>query len=438
MFSSRKLQQQLAQVLQERDQLRSVLDALRNAMAVVEFSPDGTVLEVNDTFCAVTGYTAQELRGAQHRVLCTPEFAGSSEYQRFWQRLRQGESFNGQFKRLAKGARPIWLEATYAPVRDATGNVQRIVKIASDVTARVQEANRARNLLEALNRSMAVIEFDMDGTVLDANPVFLQTMGYRLEEIRGTHHRRFCKPEYVASTDYAQLWAQLKQGHFFAGQVERVTHDGRTIWLEATYNPVRDDEGRLARVIKFASDVTERVLQAQAAQQGTSTAFRIAQDTEKLSADGEGIILKAVRTMNGLSDQLGHASQQVQGLGEKTGEITSIVNTIKAIADQTNLLALNAAIEAARAGESGRGFAVVADEVRKLAERTTNSTSEIARMIGEIQSGTRGVIDSMQHSLDAAQEGVALANGAGEAIGQIRAGAHNVVDVVQQLSRMAG
>ena len=428
------LKQQLAASEAARLPLQSLVDALHRTVAMIEFSPDGTILEANDNFCLVMGYRRDEIVGQHHRIFCTAELAGSAEYGRFWEQLRRGDAFSGKFERQRKDGSAVWLEATYIPVRDAGGAVRRIVKIASDITARIVEATHTRNLVSALDRSMAVIEFDVDGIIQGANDNFLATLGYRLEEIRGRHHRMFCTPEFVDSPAYQDMWHQLARGEFFAGECERVHKNGQSIWLEATYNPIQDDSGKIYRVIKVATDITERVLRHQAGQRGVRTAYEVSRETEQLSADGERIILQAIDKMRGLASQVGESSRQVESLGAQTSQITSIVNTIKEIADQTNLLALNAAIEAARAGEAGRGFAVVADEVRKLAERTSQSTQEIAEMIGKIQGGTRNAVTSMEAGVAQVENGVALANQAGESILQIRDSAARVRDVVNDIT----
>jgi methyl-accepting chemotaxis protein len=258
-------------------------------------------------------------------------------------------------------------------------------------------------------------------------------MGYRKDEIIGREHRMFCPSEYAAGTQYREFWQSLRAGRFFTGLVERINRHGEPVWLEATYNPVLDEEGKPYRVVKFASDVTRRILQARAEHENAEAASRVSQEAEALSEQGEEIIRNTISQMHALSTQMNDSSGQVSGLGEKTRQITSIVNTIKEIADQTNLLALNAAIEAARAGETGRGFAVVADEVRKLAERTASATGDIAVMIEEIQGETRAVIDSMQTSLQGVEHSVTLVNEAGTAIKQIHDDAARVVTAVQSL-----
>ena len=434
MFGNKRLEAKIAALDTELATTRAVLTALERSTAVIELSLDGQVLAVNDNFCNTVGYSALELVGQPHRLLCPEDFAASRDYAAFWDRLRRGEFFRGTIQRRHKSGRDIWLEATYNPVLDSSGRVSKVVKFATDVTEQITEAARQKALVQAIERSMAVIEFSVDGTVQRANDNFLQTMGYSASEVVGRHHRQFCSPEVANSPEYGNFWARLGRGEFFTGQFARRDRQGREVWLEASYNPVFGPDGRILKVVKFASDVTAQVQRHQAERQGTATAYEVAQETRDIARDGEAIILQTVAKMQSIAAIVEQSAGLVNALGEQTTRITSIVNTIKEIADQTNLLALNAAIEAARAGETGRGFAVVADEVRKLAERTSKSTGEIGQMIAGIQAETASVNASMNNGLNEVNEGVDLASEAGAAIERMQAGAVRVVDVIHTLS----
>ena len=411
-----------------------LLDAINRSMAVIEFDLDGVVLRANDNFLKTMGYSAEQAIGQAHRRFCTAEFGRSAQYTDLWSRLKNGQFQSGTFERVDGKGQPIWLEASYNPIKDASGRVVKVVKYAMDVTAKVQQESEANAKLQAIDRAMAVIEFNLDGSILTANQNFLTRMGYTLAELKGKHHRLFCTPALVNSSGYEDFWRRLNQGELFQGQFERVDKRGQTVWLEANYNPVYDAAGRLCKVVKFASDVTTRVEQHEQDARSASAAYHISVATRKVAEQGTQVIQQAASEMREIAEDIAQSSTLIAQLGERSEQITAIVNTIRAIADQTNLLALNAAIEAARAGEQGRGFAVVADEVRQLAARTSGSTAEISSMIGLIQSETRQAIKSMEGTRGRAAEGVELANQAGTVILQIRDGASEAVDAVSMFA----
>jgi methyl-accepting chemotaxis protein len=411
-----------------------LLDAIDRSMAVIEFDLNGVVLRANDNFLMTVGYQREQVIGQQHRKFCPPEFARSSQYSELWSRLNNGHFESGTFERVNSKGEPIWLEASYNPIKDASGRVVKVVKYALDVTAKVQQESESNAKLQAIDRAMAVIEFDLSGNVITANQNFLTRMGYSLAELKGKHHRIFCTAALVNSGAYQDFWRRLNQGELFNGQFERVDKRGQTVWLEANYNPVYDASGRLCKVVKFASDVTARVEQHAEDSRSASEAYHISVETRKVAEQGTQVIQQAASEMREIAANIDESSTLIAQLGERSEQITTIVNTIRAIADQTNLLALNAAIEAARAGEQGRGFAVVADEVRLLAARTSGSTAEISSMIGLILNETRQAIKSMDGTRDRAAQGVELANQAGTVILQIRDGASHAVQAVSMFA----
>nr|WP_149088372.1 PAS domain-containing methyl-accepting chemotaxis protein [Pseudomonas prosekii] len=411
-----------------------LLEAIDRSMAVIEFDLNGVVLRANDNFLMTVGYQREQVIGQQHRKFCPPEFARSSQYSELWSRLNNGQFESGTFERVNSKGQPIWLEASYNPIKDASGRVVKVVKYALDVTAKVQQESESAAKLQAIDRAMAVIEFDLSGNVITANQNFLSRMGYSLAELKGKHHRIFCTAALVNSGAYQDFWRRLNQGELFHGQFERVDKRGQTVWLEANYNPVYDASGRLCKVVKFASDVTARVEQHAEDARSATEAYHISVETRKVAEQGTQVIQQAASEMREIAANIEESSTLIAQLGERSEQITTIVNTIRAIADQTNLLALNAAIEAARAGEQGRGFAVVADEVRLLAARTSGSTAEISSMIGLILSETRQAIKSMDGTRDRAAQGVELANEAGTVILQIRDGASHAVQAVSMFA----
>ena len=239
--------------------LDAVYRALDRIQALVEFDLDGNVVAANDNFLRIFGYEADEVLGQHHRIFCESDYAGSEEYLEFWRHLSSGECNAGEFKRLAKGGREIWLQASYNPVFDGDGKPLRVIKFATDITESRQRNAEYEGMLEAINRSQAVIEFDLQGTVLNANDNFLKIFGYRLDEVVGKHHRMFCEPGYAESTDYAEFWRRLGTGEYDADEFKRVDKNGSEIWLQASYNPIMDADDKPVKVVKFASDITTEV-----------------------------------------------------------------------------------------------------------------------------------------------------------------------------------
>jgi len=428
------LKNELAARTAEVVEFKGLIAALERSMAVVEFDLTGKVLRANDNFLKTMGYREDELLSKSHQDFCSPNLTRSKEYSEFWAQLRSGKFVSGTFQRVTGRGQNIWLEASYNPVTDERGKVLKVVKYALDVTAKVSQEAETRSKLAALDRAMAVIEFDLSGNVLVANDNFLKVMGYGAGELKGKQHRLFCEPSLVNSAEYSDFWRRLNAGEFFSGQFKRLAKNGRVVWLEASYNPVYDADGKLYKIVKFASDISNRVEKFEADSRGASRAYHISAETEKVAEHGAEVIQQTAREMRQIADNIGASARLVSQLGERSEQITAIVNTIRGIADQTNLLALNAAIEAARAGDQGRGFAVVADEVRQLAGRTSRSTAEIAEMIGMILTETRDAVASMDSTQEGAQRGVSLADQAGTVILQIRTGTSDAVQAVSMFA----
>ncbi|GHB16599.1 methyl-accepting chemotaxis protein [Salinicola rhizosphaerae] len=408
--------------------------ALDRSSAIVEFDTEMNVIAANDNFLSLMGYTREDVMGLAHPRLCTARHASSDDYRRFRERLARGEFVSGRFERLTRDGRTVWLEASYNPVKDSRGKVVRIVKLANDATPRVQQALADQSRLSALDRSMASIDFDLDGRILDVNDNFLQVTGYRRDQLIGRPHAMLCSAEYAASAEYRRFWEHLNQGEYFSGQFQRVRANGDVLWLEATYNPVYDDQGHLVRVVKFASDITQRVLRQQAESESAEMAYGISSKTQDISQQGARLLEEATAEIHKMATTIESISGRIATLRDQSEEIDTHLAAIRRVAEQTNLLALNAAIEAARAGEHGRGFAVVSHEVRQLAERAATATRDISAVIEGFQGLTTQANDDMQHCMTNVEQGVSLVGDTGQIIQEVYRHASEVVTAIGRLT----
>ncbi|UBR46625.1 methyl-accepting chemotaxis protein [Aeromonas veronii] len=426
-----KLKAELQACQMQLAQAQAFIDAVKVGVATISFTPSGEILEANPLFLNVVGYSEQEVIGKHHRIFCDAHYVQSSSYAQFWEQLRQGHSHSGTYQRFDKQGRELWLEATYFPVK-LDGKVVRVVKIASDITESYQQLSRQKAIISALDRALAIIEFTPKGEIVTANQNFLSCVGYSLSQLKGQHHRLFCDESFYREQPH--FWDDLAHGQLKSGLFSRRDSHGNEIWLEATYNPIKDESGKVVKVIKFASEVTERIKRAQAVSEAANIAQTISQETTRFAATGSELLTASVTISSAISEQVSRTSGLIGQLNEQSKSIEAIVSTISSIAEQTNLLALNAAIEAARAGDQGRGFAVVADEVRQLAARTSLSTGEIASVVQKNRELTAQITGNINEVATSAQRGKEQIGEVSGVMAQIEQGAINVTETVSNLA----
>jgi methyl-accepting chemotaxis protein len=379
--------------------------AIGRAQAVIEFNLDGTIITANDAFLKTLGYSLGEIQGKHHGMFVAPAERDSAAYREFWASLNRGEYQSAEYKRFGKGGKEVWILASYNPILDDAGKPLKVVKFASDITEQKLKTANFAGQIEAIGKSQAVIEFNMDGTVIDANENFLHTLGYSLPEIKGQHHSMFVTPQERQSDAYREFWASLNRGEFQAAEYERVGKGGKKVWIQASYNPIRDLNGKPYKVVKYATDVTKQVLVRMGNERVRGMMETVAAGAEELNSSVREIseaMLKSKDTATAAVDKVEVADQQAQRLSEAAGSMSSIVQLIGDITGQINLLALNATIESARAGEAGRGFAVVAAEVKNLANQAKQATDKIGQEIGNlngISSDVVGALNSIKNAI---------------------------------------
>ena len=434
MFANR-LKKELREKETELALYKQLYEGIRAQKIMLSIDPEKRIVDFNDKFARFVGYTLEQLKGRPLSDIVPAYVKDLPCFKNLSSAISTGSSVSDRYRFLRSDGALVWVQASWMPLADERGVVRQIQCIGSEVTESMNKARENEDFINALLRSTAVIEFDLQGHVLNANQQFLDAMGYSLERIRGEHHRIFCEPQETASADYARFWERLNRGEFVAGRFKRVDSHGRPVWLEATYNPVHDTQNRLYKVVKFATVITEQVNREEEVNDAADTAYGISQRTDTTAQQGAQVVTETVQTMQRIAQEMTSASEGIEALGKQSVLISTMVQTIGGIAQQTNLLALNAAIEAARAGEQGRGFAVVADEVRQLASRTSKATEEIVGVVQDNQKLVDAAVRDMASSRAQAETGLALANQAGDVIVEIRQGAKQVLGAVERFAR---
>ena len=460
------------------------IDAINKSQAVIEFEMDGTILDANQNFLSALGYELRDIKGKNHNMFVDSNYRNSSEYKDFWDNLKRGEFQAAEYKRIGKGGREVWIQGSYNPILNRQGQPVKVIKFATDITPQKVRNMDYRGKIEAINKSQAMIEFNLDGTVLDANENFLSALGYHLDEIKGQHHSLFVDPAERNSNEYKVFWDALRRGEYQAAEYKRIGKGGKSVWIQASYNPIINDDGVVVKVVKFATDISAQVEERMrrteiqknidrdlgeitdavantknqatnvsgAADETSSNVQSLAAGIEELVASVGEInrqVSSALDVSTEAVDQAKSTNGVVSGLADSAQNIGEVVGMISDIAEQTNLLALNATIESARAGDAGKGFAVVASEVKSLASQTAKATEEISKQINDMQTTTQdavkaiegisktiGDINEFSAAISAAMEEQTAVTG--EMSSNMQTAASGVNNITQGISEIAG
>lgn len=422
------------QVLKDADYAGQVA-AIGKSQAVIEFDLDGTIRTANDAFLQAMGYGLSDIQGQHHRMFIPADQRDSDEYKAFWKKLGQGEFDSGEYKRVANGGREVWIKASYNPIFDRKGRPFKVVKYATDVTAEKLRNADVVGQIEAIGKAQAVIEFNLDGTIITANANFLSAMGYTLDEVKGRHHRMFMPAGQGETPEYAAFWEKLGRGEYQAGQFLRAAKGGEEVWIQASYNPILDLNARPFKVVKYASDVTEQVRARKRAEHVGSLLESVAAGAEELNASVREIsdsMGRSKETTTSAFDLVVATDESANELGTSTKSLSHILEVIDNITGQINLLALNATIESARAGEAGKGFAVVANEVKNLANQAKNATQQIAERIDNMETVSGHVVGSLSQIRSAMEQVLEYVASTATAVEEQSAVANDMSSTIQR------
>lgn len=434
MFGNKALQLENQQLRERLNMFLQVRDSLNQKMMYLLLDARGHVEKANDIFLSEMQSDATFITGKLLTDLVPAHLRQTAHFQKLQTALAQGQVYVGVWQVEDRQKNQYWFRAGLCPVRNSNGQLDHFELYASNLTRTIDTSQQHDALIRAMQRSMAVIEFDMQGHVLHANELFLRGMGYQLSDIQGKHHRLFCPPEISNSAEYQQFWQQLQQGQFVAARFRRIDRRGNDVWLEASYNPIQNAAGQYVKVVKFATVITEQIRQEQEVAAAAAVAYDTSSLTDQSARQGMQVMHDTAAVMQALETQMAAAVGNINDLARQSQLINSIIQSISSIADQTNLLALNAAIEAARAGDQGRGFAVVADEVRQLASRTSAATAEITEVVNRNQQLSQSAVSIIEGSQQQALQVNQLVGQARDVINDIQSAAQKVVDAVSQFA----
>ena len=376
----------ITDVILKQQELEGQMGAINAAMAYIEFRPDGTVIKANDLFLQALKYNnQQEIEGKHHRIFCDSNYVRSREYEQFWNNLRNGEAQIGEFKRIGKDGSDVWIQANYTPVKDDKGNVIKIIKLATDITLQKIKTMDFQGQLEAIGRSNAVIEFNMDGTIITANDNFLKALGgYSISEIKGKHHRMFVDPSYARSAEYSDFWKKLNNGEFVVGTYTRIDKHGKEVYIQASYNPILDINGKPVKVVKYALNMTE-VIRAIKGMASGDLSLRC--DT---SVDNGGLTAEINKALENLNSVLGQINQGSDVVAKSSNLLQKKVDEMK-----RNATEVSTAISQMAKGAQDQ--AQKTDESSKLVNHVMSSSNEMEKKANVInKAAERGLESSNQ------------------------------------------
>jgi len=410
----------------ERQQMKGLLEAIDSAYAYIEFDVQGQVLKANANFLNLMGYHSDEICGKHHRLFVDANYAASNEYAQFWRNLMAGLIQSAVYKLLSKDGREVWIQAVYAPIKDEMGRIYKVVKIATDITTQNLQNADYQGQIEAISKSQAVIEFKMDGTVITANQNFLDALGYSLNEIKGQHHSLFVSQEEKNSLEYRQFWDTLNRGQFQQAEYKRIGKGGREVWIQATYNPILDLNGKPFKVVKFATDISKEKEQVRILLGNVSAAAQgdLTQEITILGEDPIGKIGSGLKILlNDLRKSIGNIAQNANTLGASSEELTAVSQTMSSNAEETS--------------NQSNVVSAAAEQVNRNIEVVASGTEEMTVSIKEIAKNTNEAAKVAVNAVKFANETNKIVNNLGDSSAEIGKVIKVITSIAQQTNLLA-
>jgi methyl-accepting chemotaxis protein len=412
------------------DELQAKVAAISRSTGIIEFNLDGTVITANENFLAVVGYRLDEVVGKHHSQFVDPAYAKSGDYRVFWDRLNRGEFIADKFRRMTKGGKEVWIQASYNPLLDANGKPFKVIKFATDITAVELQTRELEAKMSAIDRSEGVIEFNLDGTIVTANANFLSVVGYSLAEVVGKHHSIFVAPNYANSEDYRRFWERLNRGEFVADKFHRVAKGGKDVWIQASYNPLLDSNGKPFKVVKFATDVTAVEDERRHAEE--EQARKTAEQSEVVSSLGEAL--------RHLSD--GNLTYRLDNPFPKSYEQLRVdLNAVTSNLEST-LKGIVENAEAVRAGAAE--IATASDDLSRRTEQqaasleeTTAALNEITVTVKKTATGSQKASNTVTTARGEAEHSGEVVRQAITAMGQIETSSRKVSQIIGVIDEIA-